>query len=421
MWTRRTSCVFVAAATLLGGCGGSGGEPQASLSRPACQVIAKDDGDGAPEGRELKVEVVANGVEVPWGLAWLPNGDMLFTERDKGVLRIVKQGQLQSGAVTEVAIAQIPWFEQIGDLGTEGGLLGVLLHPDFANNRQFYLYWTADKSEDVLINRLGLFRMSEDFSSATLDRILIDDIPAGIHHQGGRMAIGPDGKLYVGVGAYVARLAQDPNDVSGKLLRMNLDGSIPADNPTSGSYVFISGIRNTQGFDWFDANHLLVMEHGPTMNDDGGPPVRGWDKFSVLKAGENSGWPDAYRCDSAPGITPPVLVWERAFPPGGAALYRGNAIPEWTGSFFTATLGLPAFADEGKHLHRIQLNPQNPYVVEKREVFLKKEYGRLRTVAEGPDGYLYVTTSNCDVRGQTAFRNRCLEGGDKILRVVGFE
>ncbi len=367
------------------------------------------------------MEVVVEGVEIPWGLAWLPNGDLLFTERDKGVLRVVRQGQLQSGSVAEVDVAQIPWFEELGDLGSEGGLLGVLLHPDFVSYRQFYMYWTARKSQDVLINRLGLFKMSEDFSGATLDRVLVDDIPGGIHHQGGRMHIGPDGKLYVGVGAYEARLAQEPDEVAGKLLRMNLDGSIPADNPTPDSYVFLSGIRNTQGFDWFDRDHLLVMEHGPTFNDDGGPPARGWDRFSVLKAGQNAGWPDVYRCDTAPGITEPVMVWERAFPPGGAALYRSDVIPEWTGSFFTATLGLPVFPNEGQHLHRIQLSPDNPYVIEKREVYLKRQYGRLRTVAEGPDGYLYVTTSNCDVRGRVAFPNRCRQTGDQILRIVGFK
>ena len=115
-------------------------------------------------------------------------------------------------------------------------------------------------------------------------------------------------------------------------------------------------------------------------------------------------------------------MWERSLPPGGATLYRGNAIPEWTGSFFAATQGLPTQRDQGQHLHRIQLDPDNPYIVEEREVLLKQRFGRLRTVAEGPDGYLYVTTTNCDTRGDLAWNpNFCRQGGDKILRIVGLE
>jgi glucose/arabinose dehydrogenase len=417
---RPTTGYFLLSALLLIGCGQD--TSNLEQSRLACQLVPSVAGDGAGAGPEIEVEVVVEGVEIPWGLAWLPNGDMVFTERDKGQLRIVRNGQLQTSAVAEVDIAQITWAEEFGDLGSEGGLLGVLLHPDFAENRRFYMYWTAREPDDSLINRLGLFTMSEDFSSAELDRILIDNIPGGIHHAGGRMRIGPDRKLYLGVGAYEAPLAQVPDDVSGKMLRMNLDGSIPDDNPTAGSYVFLTGIRNTQGFDWFDAHHLLVMEHGPTFNDDGGPTEKGWDEFNVLKAGENSGWPEVHGCDTASGITEPVVVWERSFPPGGATLYRGDAIPEWTGSFFTATQGLPWLPDEGQHLHRIQLSPDNPYLVEKREVFLKQRYGRLRTVAEGPDGYLYVTTTNCDTRGRLAWNpNHCRRNGDQILRIVGLK
>lgn len=412
--------IVSAGTVLLAGCDSSEVPARRQLLREPCQLVAKASGDGAPEGPALDVEVVAEGLEIPWGLAWLPNGDLLFTERDKGQLRMVKGGQLQAGAVTQVDIAQITWREEAGGLGTEGGLLGVLLHPDFVSNRQFYLYWTARKADGSLINRLGLFTLSAEASSATLKRLLLDDIPGGIHHAGGRMRIGPDGKLYLGVGAYEAPLAQRPEQLAGKLLRMNPDGSVPDDNPVPGSYVFLSGIRNTQGFDWFDAEHLLVMEHGPTFNDDGGPVARGWDEFNVLKAGENSGWPEVYGCTSTAATTAPVIVWERSFPPGGATLYRGEAIPQWKNSFFTATLGLPMFPGEGQHLHRIQLSPDNPYVVERREVLLKREYGRLRTVAEGPDGYLYVTTSNCDARGKLAVSpNHCRRGGDKILRIVG--
>lgn len=381
--------------------------------REACELVPSSGPDG-PDGKlTLEVQVVTDGLEIPWGLAWLPNGDMLITERP-GRLRRIRGGQLEATPVLDVDVAEISFLEQLG-LGSEGGLLGVLLHPDFKNNRLFYLYYTARRSDDALINRLGLYKMSEDGATAAFERLLLDDIPGGIHHQGGRMAVGPDGKLYVGVGAYDPGLAQQPDELPGKLLRLNLDGSVPDDNPTKGSPVFLTGIRNTQGYDWFDSTHLLVMDHGPTSVDPG-VPEKGWDELNVARAGENLGWPEVLGCDTEAGITEPVLVWERSVPPGGAAIYRGTAIAEWQGSFLVATLGLVG-SGEGEHLHRIQLSPDNPYVVQEHEVYLKGEYGRLRTVAMGPDGHLYLTTSNCDSRGVP--NGRCLNGGDKVLRIVG--
>jgi glucose/arabinose dehydrogenase len=382
-------------------------------TREACELLPATGPDGTTGPLTLEVEVAVEGLEIPWGLAWLPNGDMLITERT-GSLRIIRDGQLASTPVLEVDVAVVTFLEELG-LGSEGGLLGVLLHPDFATNRLFYMYYTARRADNALINRLGLYKMSDDGTSASFQRHLLDDIPGGIHHQGGRMHIGPDGKLYVGVGAYDPGLAQLPDELPGKLLRLNLDGSVPDDNPTKASPVFLTGIRNTQGYDWFDDKHLLVMDHGPTSVDPG-VPEKGWDEFNVARAGENLGWPNALGCKTAANITEPVLVWERSMPPAGAAIYRGTAIPEWKGSFIVATLGL-AGSGEGEHLHRIQVSPDNPYKVEKHEVYLKGQYGRLRTVAMGPDGHLYLTTSNCDSRGVP--NGRCLAGGDKVLRVVG--
>jgi glucose/arabinose dehydrogenase len=185
------------------------------------------------------------------------------------------------------------------------------------------MYFTDRDSGGAIINRLGLYAMAEDFSSAELERILIDDIPSGDHHQGGRMRIGPDGKLYVGVGAYDPALAQQPGQLAGKLLRMNLDGSVPDDNPTPGSYVYLTGVRNTQGYDWFDAHHMLVMDHGPTSIDPG-VPEKGWDELSVVRAGDNLGWPGVRGCGTGSGIAEPVMVWQSSMPPGGATLYTGR-------------------------------------------------------------------------------------------------
>lgn len=383
-------------------------------SREACKLVTAQEGDGPAGKLTPRVEVVAQGLEVPWGLAFLPNGDMLVTERP-GRLRRIRGGQLLSTPVLEVNVAKVSFLEELGMLGSEGGLLGVALLPDFASSRLFYLYYTARDAAARLVNRLALYKLADDGNSASLQRVILDDIPGGVHHQGGRLQIGPDQKLYVAVGAYDPGLAQRPDQLAGKLLRLNLDGSMPSDNPTAGSYVFLTGVRNSQGFDWFDAQHLLVMDHGPTAIDPGVPET-GWDELTVARAGENLGWPDVLGCETASGISEPVLVWERSMPPGGAAIYKGSAIPDWTGSFMVATLGLPQ-TGEGDHLHRIQVRADNPYIVEKHEVYLKGEYGRLRTVAMGPDGHLYITTSNCDPRGLA--NGRCANGGDKILRIVG--
>ena len=397
------------------GDGDSDRDASSDENRKACVLVPASAGDGPTGPLKLKVQVVVQGLEVPWGLAWLPNGDMLVTERP-GRLRRVTGNQLQGDPVLEVDVAKVSFLETIGGLGSEGGLLGVLLHPDFKSNQLFYIYWTARRSSDnALINRLGLYKMSSDYTTASFQRLLLDDIPGGIHHQGGRMKIGPDGKLYVGVGAYDPSLAQMPDELPGKLLRMNLDGSVPDDNPAAGSFVFLTGVRNTQGYDWFDDEHLLVMDHGPTAVDPG-VPEKGLDEFNVARAGDNLGWPKVLGCSTGAGVTEPVLVWERSLPPGGAAIYTGTAIPEWKGSFLVGTLGL-AGSGEGEHLHRIQVSRDNPYVLEKHEVYLKGQYGRLRTVAMGPDGHLYVTTSNCEDRGTT--NGQCMNGGDKVLRISG--
>ncbi len=385
-----------------GGTGGVGG--MEGPKREACVLL--EDGPGPAGDLMLDVEVVAESLEVPWGLTFLPNGDILVTERP-GRLRLIRAGEVLPAPVLEIEVADIDAL-----FGFEGGLLGVLLHPQFDSNRLFYLYFTATKEDESVVNRIVQYELAEDGENATLDRIILDDIPAGGHHQGGRMRIGPDGLLYAGVGAFEPALAQDPDSQAGKLLRMNLDGSIPADNPNPGHRIFISGIRNSQGYDWFDDDHLLVMDHGPTGLELDMPNLRGLDEFNVAQAGDNLGWASVWGCDEGEGLVEPVVAWAQSVPPGGATVYTGAAIPEWTGSFMVAALGLPNVSD-GQHLHRIELDANNPYIVERHEVYLQGVFGRLRTVAMGNDGHLYLTTSNCDGRGT------CPPEGDLVLRVIG--
>jgi glucose/arabinose dehydrogenase len=341
----------------------------------------------------VRTETVVTGLEVPWAIAFLPNGDWLVTERP-GRIRLIRNGQLVPTPVVTIAVAST----------SEGGLLGLALHPDFAKNRLFYVYVSVT-STGAPVNRVLRWKLSDDGLSATQDRVIFDLIPAAAVHDGGRLHFGPDGMLYVGTGdARQPSLAQDPASPSGKLLRLTPDGEVPADNPTKGSPVFLLGLRNTQGFAWRDPNTLYVVDHGPS----GELNRRAHDEVNVAKAGENLGWPTIYSCEAQPGLVTPSLTWETAVPPGGAAIYTGSDIPEWKGSLLMGVLG-------SRHLHRVVFDDTDTRRVKQHEVYFQGDppngFGRLREVTMGPDGFLYVTTSNCDGRGT------CPVDKDRILRV----
>lgn len=360
---------------------------QAGATQPSCKLV--QNGFGAAGQVDVRVEEVVTGLDVPWGIAFLPNNDMLVSER-AGRVRLIQNGNLRPQAIATI---------NVSDRG-EGGLLGIATHPDVANNRFFYVYFTADNS-GTPVNRVERWQLSQDGLSATRDRIILDNIPVAQFHNGGRIRFGSDGMLYVGTGdARDPDLSQDVNSLAGKILRVTPDGAVPADNPFAGSPVYILGIRNTQGFDWINASTLWVSDHGPS----GELGRSGHDKVSVAKAGDNLGWPTTYRCESQQGLVTPAIVWQQALPPGGAAIYTGDAIPEWQGSFIVAAL-------RAEHLQRVVIDPQTNQV-QLHEVYLQGEQGRLREAIMGPDGELYVTTSNCDGRGS------CPPQQDKILRIT---
>lgn len=362
--------------------------PTQIASNPqACKLVK----DGySPEGKvNIRTQQVATGLEVPWGIAFLPNKDMLVTERP-GRVRLVRNQKLQSKPVVTINVT---------DSG-EGGLLGIAAHPNFAKNRLFYLYYTADKNGSP-VNRVQRWRLSQDGRSAAADKMIIDNIPVALYHNGGRLRFGPDGMLYVGTGdARKPETSQDVNSLAGKILRLTPDGQVPKNNPFPGNPVFISGIRNTQGFDWYNKSTLWVTDHGPS----GELGRSGHDEVSVAKAGDNLGWSTIYRCQTRKGLVTPSLVWQEAAPPGGAAIYTGNAIPEWRGSLIIATLG-------AQNLQRVVFKP-NSAQIQRHEVYLQNKMGRLREAIVAPDGELYITTSNCDGRGS------CPPEQDKIIRVT---
>jgi len=372
-----------------GGNGAGGGSGTAE-----CQLVPE--GQGPMGEAEISVEVVAEGLDTPWSIAWLPGGDMLVTERGGNLLRIEPDG-----TVLDPPVAEVPTTET-----GEGGLLGLALHPEFESNRWMYLYYTTS-SDGTDVNQVERWILSEDGTSATADRVIVGDIPARSFHNGGRIRFGPDGFLYIGTGeAGVPERSQDTDSLGGKVLRVRDDGSIPDDNPFPGSATWIYGVRNTQGFDWRDDGTMVVVDHGPSgLPQEGGR--RGHDEINVASAGDNLGWPEIFACETQQGMTSPAMTWTQAMPPGGVAIYTGTEIPEWQGDAFMGVLGFDAGIG---HLHRIRLS--NAGNVEISEVYLRGDegFGRLRDVVMGPDGGLYVTSSGCDGRGSCG-------DGDVIIRV----
>jgi glucose/arabinose dehydrogenase len=357
-----------------------------------CQLVAH--GYGPRGAAPVRAETIVDGLEVPWSVAFLRGGDLLITERP-GRVRLLHEGRLVAEPVLLLPSAA----------SGEGGLLGLALHPDFADNRLFYLYRTV-REHGRAVNRVERYRLGEDHRSATFDRVIFDGIPAAQYHDGGRLRIGPDRLLYVGTGdGRVPESAEDPKSPSGKLLRLTLDGAAADGNPIAGNPLYLLGVRNTEGWDWLDAHTIVLVDHGPS----GEMGRTGHDEVNVVRAGDNLGWPTIYGCQMHPGMITPSLTWNEAVPPGGAALYTGDAIPEWKGSLLIGTL-------KSRHLHRVVLDRADPRRVQAHEVYFEGDppsgFGRLRDVVMGPDGQLYVTTSNCDGRG------RCPPEKDKLLRII---
>ena len=323
------------------------------------------------------VEEVARGLEVPWSLDFAPDGRIFLTERG-GQVRVIEGGQLLPEPVLSL------------DVGSgEGGLLGIALDPGFEQNRLVYLYYTYGLFAQ---NRVSSFTETE--RGLEDEQVLLDGIPGHWIHDGGRIAFGPDGMLYVTTGdAADPDLAQDVSSLAGKILRLNPDGSVPPDNPFPGSPVYSYGHRNPQGLDWDAQGRLVATEHGPS-----GERGRAHDEINVIEAGANYGWPLAVGDEEADGAAGPALhTGNETWAPSGAAFYEGP-ISEWDGMYMVAALA-------GRAL--VEVDPSG-WSVEGTHL---EEYGRLRDAAMGPDG-LYVLTSNRDGRGSPS------PGDDFVLRVV---
>jgi glucose/arabinose dehydrogenase len=326
-------------------------------------------------GGEPRVSVVAGGLEVPWALAFAGDGRLFVTERP-GRLGLVRDGRVSPIATLPVAARG------------EGGLMGLALDPGFEDNGRLYVCYTAARG-DGLVNRVTAMVVSD--GRAGTERVIVDDIPGASVHDGCRIKFGPDGKLYVTTGdASESRLAQRRESLAGKILRVDADGSIPADNPFAGSPVWSLGHRNPQGLAWDAAGRLLASEHGPS----GFPGGR--DEVNAIRPGRNYGWPEVRGKAEDPRFVDPVVEsgWQTWAPSGMAFL---------GGDLFVAGL-------RGRRLLRLTLAAD--LTSARIAPLLEGRYGRLREVVAGPDGALYVTTSNRDGRGDPA------PDDDRILRVV---
>lgn len=315
------------------------------------------------------VTVVAENLDVPWGIEFLLDGDMLVTERPGTLLRVEREG----GGYTE--IQEVEGVEHRG----EGGLLGVEIHPDFGTNGHVYIYMTT-RVGGGLSNRVVRYML--DGNSLSNATTIIEGLPGAVYHDGGRIEFGPDGKLYVTAGDATRReWAQDTGVLAGKVLRLNPDGSVPGDNPFNNE-VYSLGHRNPQGLAWV-GEQLWATEHGDRRHDE----------LNRVAPGNNYGWPVVEAGQEREGmVTPEVYAEDTTWAPAGAAYHEG--------SIFFAGL-------RGSALYQARLENGEVAGLEKHLT----GFGRLRAVEKGPDGMLYVSTSNSDGRGVPRSND------DRILRV----
>jgi glucose/arabinose dehydrogenase len=321
------------------------------------------------------VTVLAENLDKPRAIA--VSDDRIFVTEKDGLIRVIVNNTLLESPLATFRTANV----------FDGGLLGITLHPDFSNNHYIYVFLTYDEDGN-LWNKI--LRITESQNKLQDAQTIFDKIPGSSFTNGGFIKFGPDEKLYVGTGTIsdASHLPQDLDSLSGKILRLNDDGTIPNDNPFSDSPVFSLGHRNPQGMTWDNDGNLYVAEVGPEKNDE----------INLILAGKNYGWPEQ-QCSGGTNFENAIICYDPSLEPGGIIFYSGDKLdfefPFILSSMNTANLYQVDF-DEGLSSQKSILSG----------------IGRVRDVVEGPDGSLYVITSNTDGKG---FPDRT---DDKLLRIL---
>ncbi|MBE2219230.1 MAG: PQQ-dependent sugar dehydrogenase, partial [Ignavibacteria bacterium] len=289
-------------------------------------------------------------------------------------------------------------FQDISS-GSEEGLMGLAIDPDYNTNKLIYLSYAYEKGDALLVK---VVRYKDNGTSLEEETIIFDGIPAAKYHAGCRLRFGPDKKLYITTGdAGERKYAQDLGKLHGKILRINGDGTIPSDNPFPNSPVWSYGHRNPQGIDWYPGTEVMwSTEHGPSGFDGPG----GGDEVNVIVKGQSYGWPDVSHKESKEGMVSPLLVFTPAEAPASGMFYKSSIIAEFKNTYLFGCL-------KGQGIMVVSVDPNDPT----KQLSFRKiadTYGRIRDITEGPDGNIYFSSSNKDGRGSEQ------DGDDKIYRIV---
>ncbi len=338
---------------------------------------------------ELTTKDVITNLDTPWEILWGPDDHIWMTERYGRISR----ANPETGEVIELLSE-----EEVYEDG-ERGMLGMVLHPDFENNPYVYVAYTYHPGTTVV----KTVRYTYDGESLHSPEVIIDNIKGAWNHDGSRLWIDEDMKLYMTTGdAADANLSQDTTNLNGNLLRMNLDGSIPEDNPIPGSYIYSFGLRNSQG---------LVFANGKIYSSDHGPASD--DEVNILRPGKNYGWPNVLGfCDEQQelefcqenDVQEPIAAWTPTLAVAGLDYYNHDYIPQFNNSLLMTTL-------KASRLVQMKLNSEGDEVIEEIHLY-NGEFGRLRDLCISPDGRLFIATSNRDGRGSPKAQD------DRIIEII---
>ena len=337
------------------------------------------------EQHTIRVSVVARGLSHPWAIAFLPDENILVTERP-GRLRLIRDGVLDL-----LPISGTPKVRTEGN----GGLMDVAVHPEFSKNGLIYLTYTKPMENGRGAPALAVGRLV-GHALTDLRDLVVTEAYEGNSGLNGRVAFGSDGKVYMSTGGRVGDAAQDPMSLRGKVLRLEDDGTMPVDNPFLNRFnyrpeIYTLGHRNTLGL-------MLHPNTGEMWQHENGP--NGGDEINILSPGGNYGWPivsfgrfySGERVNDNPvreGLESPLLVWLPAIAASGIAVYTGDQFPAWKGNVFIGSLRMGGIPGTG-HLQRIVFNERTEEM--RRELMLTELNRRIREVREGPDGFLYLLT-----------------------------